>query len=70
MEDTKSPFTGSLALDYKAATMRERRERFVMAAMQGLCASTDSMVCFDTAIAGYAVQYADALIAELDKEKP
>jgi len=48
----------------------KRRERFAMAAMQGLCANNFPLSIFDEGLAKYAVQYADALIAELDKEKP
>lgn len=45
-----------------------KRELFAAMAMQGLC-SQESKCYFDGAIAAYAVEYADALIAELNKEQ-
>lgn len=49
-----------------------KRETFAMAAMQGLCHATDSDGTWshdpDT-VADAAVNYADALLAELEKTK-
>lgn len=47
----------------------ERRERIATAAMQGILTNPAAGVCWPMQeIARYAVSYADALIAELDKE--
>ena len=43
-----------------------KREAFAMAAMQAM--ANDNNLSFEI-VAGYAVQYADALLAELAKEK-
>ena len=49
-----------------------KRERFAMAAMQGLCSTTSLDECFSAkAVAETAVEQADALIAALNaKEAP
>ena len=53
--------------DLRAANLRDRRERIATAALQGMLSDPGAS---GTAIeyAEYAAQYADALIAELDKE--
>jgi hypothetical protein len=43
-----------------------KRERFAMAAMQGLCANPQLAEAPDDALARYARKQADALIAELN----
>ena len=48
---------------------QDRRERIATAAMQGILTNPAAGVCWPMQeIARYAVSYADALIAELDKE--
>lgn len=47
-----------------------KREAFAMAAMQGLSANKKAFDWLAEEVAGYAVQYADALLAELAKESP
>ena len=47
-----------------------KRERFAMAAMQGLLARRPTELCTAENVARWAVGYADALLAELAKEKP
>lgn len=44
-----------------------RRDRFIAAALTGLCANP-SYVASETAIAGYAIRRADAVLAALLKE--
>ena len=53
-----------------AALMPDRRERIATAAMQGLLAHYGETSQYDNAAdcSAAAVAYADALIAELDKE--
>lgn len=49
-----------------------KRERFAMAAMQGLsgvCDSTGMLMVAVPDIASLSVEYADAVLAELDKEQ-
>ena len=43
-----------------------KRERFAMAAMQGLCANPQLAEAPEDALARYARKQADAMIAELD----
>ena len=45
------------------------RQEFAKAAMQGLCCAPGSDAWDAKLIAGYAVQQADALIAELEKTR-
>ena len=47
---------------------RDRRERIATAAMQGMLADP-ARDCSAKYLAKYAMEYADALIAELDKPK-
>jgi hypothetical protein len=47
--------------------LRDQRERIAAMAMQGILASTEEQPCGVDVIAETAVQYADALIAELAK---
>ena len=45
-----------------------KREYFAALAMQGCCAAGEYSTATDEQIAGYAVELADALLAELSKE--
>lgn len=53
--------------DLRAANLRDRRERIATAAMQALV-TNPAIRGWDHEIATLAVKYADALIAELDRE--
>lgn len=51
----------------REALAADRRERFIAAALTGLCANP-SYDASETAIAGYAIRQADAVLAALLKE--
>jgi hypothetical protein len=51
-----------------AASMPDRRERIATAALQGLLADPTIRIPRASDCAAWAVELADALIAELDKE--
>lgn len=53
---------------FAAAKHRDRRERIATAAMQGLLADPTIRIPRASDCAAWAVELADALIAELDKE--
>jgi len=67
-----------ILIEEKKPEPLSRRDQFAMAAMQGLLANSDWMSTFndekylfnDSVAANVAVQYADALIQELDKKHP
>lgn len=54
--------------DLEKAVLRDRRERIATAALQGMLARHGEHLLIDRG-AAWAVEYADALIAELDKPK-
>lgn len=56
------------AMALTALDGKERRERIAMRCLQGLLANPETIGTFNE-IAYDAVKYADALIAELDKEQ-
>lgn len=56
--------------DLRAANLRDRRERIATAALQGMLASAGNVTPneWSYVFATRAIEYADALIAELDRE--
>jgi hypothetical protein len=53
----------------QAAAHRDRRERIATAAMAGVLADPTNNTCPASLYATWAIELADALIAELDKPK-
>ena len=61
------------AMELLSRKFPDRRERIATAAMQGLLAHHGESIKYPSAVqacSAYAVAYADALIAELDKLEP
>ena len=69
MSDDKIAKINTLTAGLAAQLRAERRERIATAALQGILTNPAAGGCGPVEeIAHYAVRYADALIAELDKE--
>lgn len=67
-QEIRMPEHGPEAVAYFVGL--SKRELFAAMAMQGICAWGDTVECYSfDRIPGHAVKLADALIAELAKEK-